>query len=91
MTDKRPRRVAFLGFMLESNNFAPVITEQDFRSRVYLAGDALLVDLANPDTMLPTELRGFFEAMDQSAEWSPVPIFVGLGPCPAGLRKAARL
>jgi microcystin degradation protein MlrC len=78
MTDKRPRRIAFLGLMLESNNFAPVITEQDFRSRVYLAGDALLVDLANPDTMLPTELRGFSEVMDQSGEWSPVPIFVGL-------------
>ncbi len=78
MTDPSPRRIAFLGLMLESNSFAPVITEQDFRSRVYLAGQDLLDDLASPEPKLPTELRGFCAQMDDLGAWEPVPILVGL-------------
>ncbi len=77
MTDKPPR-IALLGLMLESNSFAPVITEQDFRSRVYLEGQELLDDLNGPDPKLPTEMRGFAASMEAAGGWEPVPIFIGL-------------
>ena len=57
-------RVAILGLMLESNRFAPVITEDDYLKRVYLAGDEILEDLHSSDPKLPTEIRGFAAAMD---------------------------
>ncbi|MBC7735787.1 MAG: M81 family metallopeptidase, partial [Candidatus Saccharibacteria bacterium] len=72
------RRVAILGLMLESNRFAPVITEDDFLKRVYLAGDEILTDLYSSDPKLPTEIRGFAAAMDELGPWEPVPILVGL-------------
>jgi microcystin degradation protein MlrC len=73
----RPR-VAILGLMLESNRFAPVITEEDFLKRVYLAGHEILEDLHSADPKLPTEIRGFCAAMDARGPWEPVPILVGL-------------
>jgi microcystin degradation protein MlrC len=74
---ERPR-VAILGLMLESNRFAPVVTEEDFLARVYLAGDEILEDLRSADPKLPTEIRGFAAAMDARGAWEPVPILVGL-------------
>lgn len=64
--------------MLESNSFAPVTTQEDYLSRVYLAGQEILKDLASADPMLPTELRGFCRHMDKVTDWQPVPILVGL-------------
>jgi microcystin degradation protein MlrC len=64
--------------MLESNRFAPVVTEEDFVKRVYLAGDEILEDLRSADPKLPTEIRGFAAAMDARGPWEPVPILVGL-------------
>jgi microcystin degradation protein MlrC len=78
MSQVSPRRVAILGLMLESNSFAPVTTEEDFLNRVYLAGDEILADLSSSDPMLPTELRGFSTEMSGRADWTPVPILVGL-------------
>lgn len=71
-------RVAILGLMLESNSFAPVITAEDFFSRVYLTGDAMLNDLRSDDPSLPTEMRGFFQSMDAWGDWTPMPILEGL-------------
>lgn len=45
MSASKIHRVAILGLMLESNRFAPVITEEDYLKRVYLAGDEILGDL----------------------------------------------
>ena len=78
MAESAPRRVAILGLMLESNRFAPVITEEDYLSRVYLAGDEILEDLYSSDSKLPTEIRGFAAEMDARGDWQPVPILVGL-------------
>lgn len=64
--------------MLESNRFAPVITEEDYLKRVYLAGQEILEDLYSSDPKLPTEIRGFAAEMDARGEWQPVPILVGL-------------
>lgn len=71
-------KVALLGLMLESNSFAPVTTEDDYLSRVYLAGQEILNDLSSSDPMLPTELRGFCRRMDERTDWQPAPILVGL-------------
>ena len=78
MSAAKTQRVAILGLMLESNRFAPVITEEDYLKRVYLAGDEILEDLHSADPKLPTEIRGFAAEMDQRGEWQPVPILVGL-------------
>ena len=48
MTVYHPR-VAILGIHLESNAFAPVTTEEDFRKSCYLEGDAMLIEAANPE------------------------------------------
>lgn len=78
MSHHTSRRIAILGLMLESNSFAPVTTENDFLSRVYLAGDEILEDLGSADPMLPTELRGFSMEMDSRCDWTAVPVLVGL-------------
>lgn len=78
MSAEKIHRVAILGLMLESNRFAPVITEEDYLKRVYLAGDEILEDLRSGDPKLPTEIRGFAAEMDQRGDWLPVPILVGL-------------
>ncbi len=78
MSGTEPRRVAILGLMLESNRFAPVINEEDYLNRVYLAGDEILEDLRSSDPKLPTEIRGFAAEMDANSNWQPVPILVGL-------------
>lgn len=78
MSASKVHRVAILGLMLESNRFAPVITEEDYLQRVYLAGDEILEDLHSSDPKLPTEIRGFAAEMDRCGPWTPVPILVGL-------------
>lgn len=78
MSAAKTHRVAILGLMLESNRFAPVITEEDYLKRVYLAGDEILEDLHSADPKLPTEIRGFAAEMDHHDAWQPVPILVGL-------------
>lgn len=78
MTDTSSRRVAILGLMLESNRFAPVVTEEDYLSRVYLAGNEILEDLNSSDPKLPAEIRGFVASMNARCDWTPVPILVGL-------------
>jgi microcystin degradation protein MlrC len=71
------KRVALMGFLLESNSFAPVSDEQAFRSLCYMAGDEILEDIAKPNASLPVEIPSFCAAMDQSElDWQPMPIVV---------------
>lgn len=75
MTDKK--RVALMGFMLESNTFAPVSDEQAFRSLCYFSGDEILDDIAKANASLPIEIPAFHDALDRSAiAWQPMPIVV---------------
>ena len=69
-------RVALLGFMLESNAFAPVATEADFRSRCYLEGDVIVEEARKPVSAVHMETTGFVRAMDATGPWLPVPIIV---------------
>ena len=71
------RRIALLGFFLESNSFAPVSGEEDFRSLCYLSGEEILDDIAKPNASLPIEIPSFHYAMDLSnTRWQPIPILV---------------
>ncbi|MBI3706861.1 MAG: M81 family metallopeptidase [Proteobacteria bacterium] len=71
------RRIALLGVHLESNAFAPVTTERDFRELCYLEGEAMLAEARRPAPAMPKEIPGFLKAMAESAAaWAPVPILI---------------
>ncbi len=71
------KRVAVLGFMLESNNFSPVTTEADYRKRCYLVGDQITDELSKATPKLPLEIVSFNAAMnDSGVDWTLVPIVV---------------
>ena len=69
---KNPR-VALLGYMLESNGFAPVATEKDFR-RTWVDGDGILKDAAAKAPREPGGFVGFISGMNASGAWEPVPL-----------------
>ncbi len=70
------RRIAILGVHLESNAFAPVTREADFRSLCYLEGDAIMAEARKPAPALPAEVAAFVGEMDRLGPWTPVPILV---------------
>jgi microcystin degradation protein MlrC len=76
MRDSRSRRVAILGVHLESNAFAPVTREADFRSLCYLEGEAILAEARKPAPALPAEVAAFVAEMDRIGPWTPAPILV---------------
>ena len=71
----RPR-IAILGIHLESNAFAPVTTEADFRASCYFEGGAMLEEASKPAPAMPAEIPGFVEAMNASGPWEAVPIVI---------------
>lgn len=68
--------VAILGMHLESNAFAPVTTEADFRNSCYFEGEAMLVEAAKPAPNMPAEIPDFVEVMNATGPWQPVPIII---------------
>ncbi len=75
MNNANPR-IAILGMHLESNAFAPVSTEDDFRKSCYFEGDAMLAEAAKPAPAMPGEIPAFVKAMNDSGPWQPVPIII---------------
>ncbi len=69
-------RVAILGMHLESNAFAPVSTEEDFRKSCYFEGEAMMVEAAKPAPAMPGEIPAFVKAMNDSGPWQAVPIII---------------
>lgn len=69
-----PRRIALLGFMLETNGFAPPAEEAEFREKCYLEGQDLADDLAKPAPRASAGLSGFISVMDQAGPWEKVPV-----------------
>ena len=69
-------RIALLGIILESNAFAPVATEADFRRHYYREGQALLDDARSPVSAIPAEMAAFVQAMDVTGAWEPVPLLL---------------
>lgn len=75
MSASRPR-IAILGIHLESNAFAPVTTEADFRASCHYEGEAMLAEARKDAPALPLEIPGFVEAMNASGPWEAVPILI---------------
>jgi len=73
--------IALVGMLLESNAFAPVTTEADFRGSLYMEGDAMVADARLAISRVPKELCGFVQAMDDTGPWTPLPLLItGSGP-----------
>jgi len=69
-------RVAILGIHLESNAFAPITTEEDFRKSCYFESDAMLDEASKPAPAMPSEIPGFVEVMNATGPWQPIPIII---------------
>ena len=69
-------RVAILGFHLESNAFAPVSAEAQFRSLCYVEGDAITREARKDPSPLPAEVPAFYAEMPRLGPWSAGPIVV---------------
>src|ERR1700754_3932554 len=69
-------RIGILGIHLESNAFAPVTSEDDFRASCYYEGEAMLAEAAKPAPAMPAEIPGFVEAMNATGPWEAVPILI---------------
>lgn len=78
------KRIAVLGFALESNSFAPVCTRADFENLTYAEGAAML-DLSYVNAQMGRDGVGFGAVMSAHTEWEIVPILFGAagasGPC----------
>ena len=74
MTAGNPPRIALMGIMLESNAFAPVATEEDFRNNYYREGQAIVEESRAPVSSMPREMAAFVQAMDVTGPWQPVPL-----------------
>ena len=72
----RPPRIALAGMSLESNAFAPVATEADFRARYRFEGDAILAEARRAHSVISTELAAFVRTLDATGSWEPVPAIV---------------
>ncbi|HEY5701656.1 MAG TPA: M81 family metallopeptidase [Gammaproteobacteria bacterium] len=70
----RSPRIALCGFILESNAFAPVATEADFRGRYFFEGRAILEQALMPASVMPMEMTAFVRAMHATGPWEPVPL-----------------
>jgi microcystin degradation protein MlrC len=78
-------RIAIMGFMLETNRFAPPTTRRDFEDHVLLLGDDILADQIRPAPRSSAELAGFLQRMDRvmgprGTGWTPVPIVIAEAP-----------
>ncbi|MEO1708680.1 MAG: M81 family metallopeptidase [Pseudomonadota bacterium] len=80
---KRPPRVAIIGIWLESNRFAPVATEDDFRGYFWFEGDAILTETRGAAPIVVGEAPAFVKTMDATGPWEPVPVLLA-GAHPAG-------
>ena len=69
-------RIALTGISLESNSFAPVATESDFRERFYVQGPELVEEAHKPHSVIPKEMSAFVQAMDRTGPWTPVPLLL---------------
>lgn len=65
-------RIALTGIMLESNAFAPVATEADFRGHYYREGQAIVDESRAEISQMPREMAAFVQAMDVTGPWQPL-------------------
>jgi microcystin degradation protein MlrC len=86
-TSVRRERVAILGLWTESNAFAAVFTEADYKASIHMFGDEITKDVRTEHPRMMQEVVGFYHEMDNTGEWQPVPILIAggraAGPCDA--------
>lgn len=68
------KRIAILGFSLETNRFSPVCGEKEFRDRGLFYGEAISQDARRPAPVINGGICGFYNVMDANGPWEPVPI-----------------
>ena len=73
---QRAPRIALAGMSLESNAFAPVATEADFRSRYWFEGDEILAEARRDHSVISSEMAAFVRTLDATGPWEPVPAIV---------------
>ncbi len=76
MSANKSPRVALAGIVLESNSFAPVVGEEDFRDRYYFEGREILDQAARAHSVMPMEMTAFVRAMHATGSWQPVPLIL---------------
>jgi len=74
MPADRPKRIAILGFSLETNRFSPICGEKEFRERGLFYGEAISEDARRPAPLINGGICGFYNVMDANGPWEPVPI-----------------
>lgn len=80
MTQPDTKRIAILGFALESNRSAPVSDRQAFVDTLYLDAAAMRHALAADRALLPGTVQGFCAEMDRTGAWTPVPVLLAEAP-----------
>lgn len=60
--------------MLESNSHAPVATQNEFESNLYLKDKDFETDWRRAAPRSPATVRGFVDAMDNAGQWQAVPL-----------------
>jgi len=71
-------RIAVLGFAIECNRFAPVTTAEDFEHDVDIRGNRIVSEARSGKSITLPDLPGFFDEMDRTGNWTPVPLRVSL-------------
>jgi len=71
-------RIAILGFSIECNRFSPVTTAADFAKRADIRADEIVRQARAGPCRATSDLPGFFEQMDESGPWTPVPLRVAV-------------
>jgi microcystin degradation protein MlrC len=71
-------RIAVLGFAIECNRFAPVTTAEDFEHDVDIRGNRIVSEARSGKSITMPDLPGFFDEMDRTGTWTPVPLRVSL-------------
>ncbi|MDO9435718.1 M81 family metallopeptidase [Hydrogenophaga sp.] len=68
-------RVAVLGVHLEANRLARQTTKADFEAECWVEGDRIS-EMAGRTSNLPLEVPGFYNRMNETGPWVPVPIII---------------
>jgi microcystin degradation protein MlrC len=76
-------KVAILGFLLESNRFAPIAQRADFDARCWLEGEAILADANSDAPRQCAEVPAFLDEIRRHLDVEIVPVLVS-GAEPAG-------
>ncbi len=77
-------RIAILGLHLEVNAFSPLTTRRDFEDLSWVEGEAITEAGRAAVSGVPNEIPGFYNRMDETGPWQPVPLIVITAP-PGGM------